>query len=42
MLRMAKNKGILIDILRKTAIAENVERLRPIAKQETIVLKKEF
>jgi ribosomal protein L13E len=30
--RMAKNKGIPIDLLRKTTIAENVEQLRPIAK----------
>jgi ribosomal protein L13E len=30
--RMAKNKGIPIDVLRKTTIAENVEQLRPIAK----------
>jgi ribosomal protein L13E len=29
---MAKNKGIPIDILRKTTIAENVEQLKPIAK----------
>ena len=29
---MAKNKGIPIDMLRKTTIAENVEQLRPIAK----------
>jgi ribosomal protein L13E len=29
---MAMNKGIPIDILRKTTIAENVERLKPIAK----------
>jgi ribosomal protein L13E len=29
---MAKNKDIPIDILRKTTIAENVERLKPIAK----------
>ena len=29
---MAKNKSIPIDILRKTTIAENVERLKPIAK----------
>ena len=31
-IRMAKNKGIPIDVLRKTTIAENVEQLRPIAK----------
>ena len=31
-IRMAKNKGIPIDILRKTTIAENVEQLRPVAK----------
>ena len=29
---MAKNNGIPIDILRKTTIAENVEQLKPIAK----------
>ena len=29
---MAKNKGIPVDLLRKTIIAENVEQLRPIAK----------
>ena len=29
---MAKNKSIPIDILRKTTIAENVEQLKPIAK----------
>jgi ribosomal protein L13E len=31
-IRIAKNKGIPIDLLRKTTIAENVEQLRPIAK----------
>ena len=31
-IRMAKNKGIPIDVLRKTTVAENVEQLRPIAK----------
>jgi ribosomal protein L13E len=31
-IRMAKNKGIPFDVLRKTTIAENVEQLRPIAK----------
>ena len=31
-IRMAKNKGIPIDLLRKTTIAENVEQLKPIAK----------
>jgi ribosomal protein L13E len=31
-IRMAKNKGIPIDVLRKTTIAENVEQLRPITK----------
>jgi ribosomal protein L13E len=31
-IRMAKNKGIPIDLLRKTTIVENVEQLRPIAK----------
>jgi len=31
-IRMAKNKSIPIDVLRKTTIAENVEQLRPIAK----------
>jgi ribosomal protein L13E len=30
--RMAKNNGIPIDLLRNTAIAENVEQLRVIAK----------
>jgi ribosomal protein L13E len=30
--RMAKNKGIPIDLLRKTTIAENVKQLKPIAK----------
>jgi ribosomal protein L13E len=30
--RMAKNKGIPIDLLRKTTIAHNVEQLKPIAK----------
>jgi ribosomal protein L13E len=29
---MAKNKGIPIDLLRKTTIPENVEQLKPIAK----------
>ena len=29
---MAKNKGIPIDVLRKTTTAENVEQLKPIAK----------
>jgi ribosomal protein L13E len=29
---MAKNKGIPIDLLRNTTISENVEQLRPIAK----------
>jgi ribosomal protein L13E len=29
---MAKNKGIPIDLLRKTKVAENVEQLRAIAK----------
>ena len=29
---IAKNKGIPIDLLRNTTIPENVERLRPIAK----------
>ena len=29
---MAKNNGIPIDIVRKTTIAENVELLKPIAK----------
>ena len=29
---MAKNKGIPIDIPRKTTIAENVDQLKPIAK----------
>jgi ribosomal protein L13E len=31
-IRMAKNKGIPIDLLRKTTIADNVEQLKPIAK----------
>ena len=31
-IRMAKNKGIPIDLLRKTTIAENVEQLKPIAR----------
>jgi ribosomal protein L13E len=31
-IRMAKNKGIPIDLLRKTTIPENVEQLKPIAK----------
>jgi ribosomal protein L13E len=31
-IRMTKNRGIPIDVLRKTTIAENVEQLRPIAK----------
>jgi ribosomal protein L13E len=31
-IRMAKNKGIPIDSLRKTTIAENVEQLKPIVK----------
>jgi ribosomal protein L13E len=31
-IRMAKNKGIPVDLLRKTTIAENVERLKIIAK----------
>jgi ribosomal protein L13E len=29
---MAKNKGIPIDVLRNTTIPENVEQLRPIAR----------
>jgi ribosomal protein L13E len=29
---MAKNKGIPVDLLRKTTIAENVEQLKAIAK----------
>jgi ribosomal protein L13E len=29
---IAKNKGIPVDLLRKTTIVENVEQLRPIAK----------
>lgn len=29
---IAKNKGIPVDLLRKTTIAENVEQLKPIAK----------
>ena len=31
-IRRAKNRGIPIDVLRKTTIAENVEQLRPVAK----------
>ena len=31
-IRMAKNRGIPIDVLRKTTKAENVEQLKPIAK----------
>ena len=31
-IRMAKNRGIPIDLLRKTTKAENIEQLRPIAK----------
>ena len=31
-IRIAKNRGIPIDVLRKTTIAENVEQLRPVAK----------
>jgi ribosomal protein L13E len=31
-IRMAKNKGIPIDVLRKTTIAENIEQLKSIAK----------
>ena len=31
-IRMANNRGIPIDVLRKTTIAENVEQLKPIAK----------
>jgi ribosomal protein L13E len=31
-IRMAKNKGIPVDLLRNTTIAENVEQLGPIAK----------
>ena len=31
-IRMGKNRGIPIDVLRKTAKAENVEQLRHIAK----------
>ena len=29
---MAKNKGIPVDLLRNTTIPENIEQLRPIAK----------
>ena len=29
---IAKNKGIPVDLLRKTTIVENVEQLKPIAK----------
>ena len=31
-INMAKNKGIPVDLLRNTTIPENVEQLRPIAK----------
>jgi ribosomal protein L13E len=31
-IRMARNRGIPIDVLRKTTIAENVEQLIPVAK----------
>ena len=31
-IRMAKNKGIPIDLLRKTKNPENIEQLKPIAK----------
>ena len=31
-IRMAKNIGIPVDVLRKTTIAENVEQLKDIAK----------
>ena len=31
-INIAKNKGIPIDLLRKTTIAENVEQLKPVAK----------
>jgi ribosomal protein L13E len=31
-IRMAKNKGVPVDLLRKTTISENVEQLKPIAK----------
>ena len=31
-IRMAKNKGIPVDLLRKTKNLENIERLKPIAK----------
>ena len=31
-IRMTKNRGIPIDVLRKTTKAENVEQLRPIVK----------
>ena len=36
-IKMAKNKGIPVDLLRKTKNPENVERLRPIVKD---ILKK--
>ncbi|HZC20448.1 MAG TPA: ribosomal protein L13e [Nitrososphaeraceae archaeon] len=39
-IRMAKNKSIPIDVLRKTTIAENVEQLRPIAKDILSLRKK--
>jgi ribosomal protein L13E len=40
-IRMAKNKGIPIDVLRKTTIAENVEQLRPIVKDILSLRKKQ-
>ena len=39
-IRMAKNKSIPIDVLRKTTIAENVEQLRHIAKDILSLRKK--
>jgi ribosomal protein L13E len=32
-MRIAKNKGIPIDVLRKTKNPENIEQLKPIAKE---------
>ena len=40
-IRIAKNKGIPIDVLRKTTIAENVEQLRPIVKDILNLRKKQ-
>ena len=40
-IRMAKNKGIPIDLLRKTKNPENVEQLKPIAKDMLNLKKKQ-